>query len=251
MAKPQGYYTEDVEQFIDVTVRESVVAYQNEISSQAKNIDSLEERVNQLNSRIAELELKDSFASASNNMETDDALMASLEKQEAMELEVSSLKTKVASLESELATKENYAQELNDYIDALQPILEQGAAAIATLEQAGSAVAPEEEAQGLNPDVVSEDLTSYDSDEDEVISKRNKIEKKKPAKEVQDFSSVTVSETVVDANSIEFDMTPEVDMDMLNEEMMNSGVDGEEDAGDNQTLPDGTVLPKGVRPEDL
>jgi hypothetical protein len=249
MAKPQGYYTEDVERFIDVEVKESLAAYQQEVETGARKIESLESRINQLNNTIAEFEIKDNFSAASNNIEQDEALMASLEKQEAMEVEMTNLKTKVASLEADLKAKDEYIAELNKYIDDVQPIVEEGSKAIeelAALKAGGVAIQPE-----VQPEpIVEEDLTSYDS-EDETITKRNKVEKKKPKKQEEDFSDVQVTETIVDANAIDFDNEPEVDMDMLNEELMNASGGEGYDPNEFETLPDGTVVPKGIRPEDL
>lgn len=248
MAKPQGYYTEDVERFIDVEVKESLAAYQQDVETKARKIESLEERINQLNNTIAELEIKDNFASAQGNIEQDEALMASLEKQEAMETELTNLKTRVASFDTDMKAKDDYIAELNKYIDELQPILEQGAAAIEELEQikAGGAVVSEPVVETA----VEEDLTSYES-EDETITQRNKIEKKKNKKQEEDFSNVAVTDVIIDANAIDFDDEPEVDMDMLNEELMAAGDNDGYDPNEFETLPDGTVVPKGIRPEDL
>jgi hypothetical protein len=244
MAKPQGYYTEDVEKFIDVTVRESVIAYQNEISENQKTINGLSERVNQLNSRIAELELKDNFSSASSNLETDDALMASLVKQEELEAENTDLKTKLAVAEQNIAARDENIKQLNDYIDAITPFIptEGSVAATAVESKTDSPVSKQEP-------VIEEDLTSYDSDDviPQVIHDSEDEESPEPSLKPQAVDE----EPIIDNNALDFDSTPEVDIDMLNEELMKSGANEEEHEEEHDTLPDGTVVPKGIRPEDL
>lgn len=241
MSKPQGYFTEDVEKFIDGAVRESLTVYQEEITNARKNVKSMEERIAQLNNRIAELEIKENFDAAAGNIEQDEALVASLQKQEAMEDEITSLKTKVNAFDAELKAKDSHIDELNKYIDEVQPILEQGAAAIEELERLRS----EPQAVVAEP-VVEEDLTSYDSDEDAEITQRNKISKK-TTKSEEDFSNV---HEIATDNIMEFDMSPEVDEDLLNEELANIKEE-EFDPNEFEKLPDGTIVPKGIRPEDL
>ena len=119
MAKPQGYYTEDVENFIDNEVRNSIATYEVKVSDQEREITNLNNKIDALNSKISELEIKANFNDASGNAEQDEALVNALERNEVLEKQV-------ASLTADLTEKEEFIKQLNAYIDEVQPYIEAG-----------------------------------------------------------------------------------------------------------------------------
>lgn len=144
MAKPQGYYTEDVEDFIDNQVRNSIATYEVKISDQEKEITTLNNKIDTLTSMVSELEIKANFNDASGSAEQDAALVASLERTESLEKQV-------ATLQADLAEKEEFIKQLNAYIDEVQPYIEAGATAaalvtdVAEIPDAEMPEAPEDE----------------------------------------------------------------------------------------------------------
>jgi chromosome segregation ATPase len=259
MSKPQGYFTEDVEEFIDVQVKQSLSSYEKEIASLKKQLAASQSTIDEQNQRLLNFEVQSSFNEASSTIETDESLMKALEKNEELEAEIlrlngvnSSLRTeasgvnaKITELQSTIDQLNTHTAELNSYIDELQPLLEQGANAIEELERikAGEQVAP-----ALPPEPVAEveDLTSYESEADVEITSRHK--KEKPVIQEEDFSSAAATST---DDMMEFDMTPEVDVSVLDEALSELESKGDYDPNEFETLPDGTIVPKGVKPEDL
>ena len=117
MAKPQGYYTEDVENFLDNEVRNSIATYELKVSDQEKEIVILSNKIDELTSKISELEIKVNFNDASGNAEQDAVLVATLERNESLEKQVQ-------ALQADLAEKEAFINQLNSYIDEIQPYVE-------------------------------------------------------------------------------------------------------------------------------
>lgn len=286
MAKPQGYFTEDIESFIDGPLKQTLAAYELKTSQQESTITRLENRITELDSKVAELELKNSFQESSMNVQSDDALMASLEQQERLEKENQTYKTKLQELEGELAAirislreKDTYAQELDAYIDKIQPILQAGAKA---LQETGTVEAIEQ--PSLNPtqefeelkaeNIYDEDLADEEpsilevnNDESSVDDSDALLETPEPSieyaiEETAAFedageTNAPIIEDEITANKASenfdfFNLDAEVDLDEIKDELNDALA--KEEAEENEEydiLPDGTKVPKGIRPEDL
>ena len=144
MAKPQGYYTEDVEDFIDNVVRNSIATYEVKISDQERDITTLNNKIDELNSKNSELEIKANFSDASGSAAQDEALVIALETNDTLEKQI-------ASLKADLAEKEEFVKQLNAYIDEIQPYVEAGVSAAALANDV--AEIPAEEAPEAPEDI--------------------------------------------------------------------------------------------------
>lgn len=254
MSKPQGYFTEDVDNFIDDSVKRSVAAYEVKISEQESTINRLESQIGPLEAKISELEIKANFAEAGGSAQQDDALVQSLAKQDELEAQILSLK-------SQLGEKQDYITQLNSYIDEVEPLITAGAAAIAASEAVDSAVeAIGEDTTEEEPDVEeeSEELTPVqdleeDEEELEVISDEEIEEPEDEEEEVivDAYSSFT-EEYEVDPEELEKAMRGETVVEAPEISRRNGSVaDAFGNADKEYQLPEGVELPEGVRPEDL
>lgn len=205
MAKPQGYYTEDVEDFIDNQVRNSIATYEVKISDQEKEITTLNNKIDTLTSMVSELEIKANFNDASGSAEQDTALVAALERTESLEKQV-------ASLQADLAEKEEFIKQLNSYIDEVQPYIEAGATAaalvtdVAGIPDAEIPEAPEDETEEVAEveGVITEDQEEYEAEEsDEEIEVD--AEELRAALEAEDTDDDTSSLTDDDDDELEVD----------------------------------------------
>jgi chromosome segregation ATPase len=231
MSKPQGYFTEDVERWIDGQLKSSLQYYQTEINELNRTNSALENSVQEKNSRIAELEMAVQF-NQSNNLQEEDVMIAKLSNDnEALSLENTGLKAKIVELEESLREQTKYAEELTAWGNQA---VEQGEQAIKELNQLKAQLASLD---------VKEDLTTYPSEEEVVVSK-----KAKAAKSEEDLSKANKIDTSAD---IGFDFEPEIDMSEISEELEAVEHQEEFDPNEFEKLPDGTIVPKGIKPEDL
>lgn len=148
MAKPQGYYTEDVEDFIDNVVRNSIATYELKVSDQEREIVTLNNKIDELSSKNSELEIKANFNDASGSAAQDEALVIALENNESLEKQI-------ATLKADLAEKEEFIKQLNSYIDEIQPYVEAGVSAAALANDVADI--PAEEAPEAPEDIPAED----------------------------------------------------------------------------------------------
>lgn len=310
MAKPQGYFTEDVEAFIDGTLKQSIAAYELKIREQEQSVKDLEDDNSQLRASVSELELKATFNEGTSNMSNDETLMEALAKQ-------SQLESEIARLKEELEVKTTFANEMEAYLTQVEPYISAGYQVLnpdsASDEEPSS---PVEEADAeayipapkavLNvepnlgenrdvnavnffdePEVEEEqsepeaDVNAIDSslmlEEEEAIEpEMEEAEEESPQtvvdvnavspelleaskKETKTSKSKKVEPEVVPAEEVDVHANIgldnyEVDEEALRKAMAEAGIDEDEDEYDESettTLPDGTVVPKGIRPEDL
>lgn len=254
MAKPQGYFTEDIEAFIDGPLKQTLAAYELKTSQQESTITRLENRITELDSKVAELELRNSFQESSMNVQSDDALMASLEQQERLEKENQAYKIKLQEIEGELAAmrislkeKDQYANELDAYIDKIQPMLKAGAKA---LQQSGEYQEVEE--PKVNNSAMYESLQTEDAYAEDLIEEYE--EQPQEIKEVQvvEKGEQVITENVTSDNFDFFNLDAEVDLEEIKDELDEALAKEEaEELEEYDILPDGTKVPKGIRPEDL
>jgi len=276
MAKPQGYFTEDVEAFIDGTLKQSVAAYELKIREQEQNVTDLETDNMQLKARVSELELKATFNEGSERVSDDGTLMEALSKQ-------SELESEIARLKEELEVKTTFANEMEVYLQQVEPYITAGYGVLnpdAEPAEAPEEDITEEEAEAYAPAVKSNnrveptqiisDVNSINAVEEELQNSAQvvdvnaivvepeaetkveaKPEKKKAKEENFDDAVVITDEVDVHANVDLEDY--EVDEEALRKAMAEAGDDTEEEEEEVElvTLPDGTVVPKGIRPEDL
>lgn len=164
MAKPQGYYTEDVDNFVDGAIKKSIAAYEVKISEQEQTIARLENQIAPMQAKISELEIKADFADASGDAQQDDALIQSIAKQEELEAQI-------LALRSEIGEKEDYITQLNTYIDEVAPLIEAGAAALASTgikaeEPDAENVEVETAEETVEEELISEEVLQEDEEED-------------------------------------------------------------------------------------
>lgn len=164
MAKPQGYYTEDVDNFVDGAIKKSIAAYEVKVSEQEQTIARLENQIAPMQAKISELEIKADFADASGDAQQDDALIQSIAKQEELEAQI-------LALRSEIGEKEDYITQLNTYIDEVSPLIEAGAAALASTdvkeeEPAVENVEVETLEETVEEELIAEEVLQEDEEED-------------------------------------------------------------------------------------
>lgn len=265
MAKPQGYFTEDVDNFIDDAIKKSIAAYEVKISEQENLINRLESQIAPLEAKVSELEIKANFAEAGGSAQQDEALIQSMAKQEELEQQILALK-------SELGEKQDYITQLNSYIDEVEPLIAAGAAALA------SETAVEEEIATVEEPEVEEELTPVDLGEDEFEAydeedaekeieeeQDNNLQYDEPVEIVEEITPEDLEEEkIVDVYSNltdEYEVDPEeLEKAMRGETVVespeiskNNGSVADSFGVKNKPyiLPEGIELPEGVRPEDL
>lgn len=112
MSKPQGYYTEDVDKFIDEQVKSSLTAYELTIKELQTNNYSLELQVKELNDEMSTLRIKADFSSSQALADEDSLLAESINKNETLQREIFTLKARQKELEEALVEWEKYAEEV-------------------------------------------------------------------------------------------------------------------------------------------
>jgi uncharacterized coiled-coil protein SlyX len=257
MAKPQGYFTEDIEAFVDGPLKQTLAAYELKTSQQESTITRLENRITELDSKVAELELRNSFQESSMNVQSDDALMASLEQQERLEKENQAYKVRFQELEGELAAmrislneKDNYAKELDAYIDKIQPILQAGSKALQASGNYQEVVEPQAVTTPQYEELQADNLYAEDLVEEELETVSVEEAIVEPEIEAINDDAITVHKT--SENFDFFNLDAEIDLEEIKDELDEALAKEEaEELEEYDVLPDGTKVPKGIRPEDL
>jgi hypothetical protein len=117
MSKPQGYYAEDVDRFIDEQVKSSLAAYELTIKELQTSNYSLELQVKELNDEMTALRIKADFSVGQAMADEDSLLAQSIEKQEALELEIKALKLREQELEHALKEWQDYAAQVEALVN--------------------------------------------------------------------------------------------------------------------------------------
>jgi hypothetical protein len=127
MSKPQGYYAEDVDRFIDEQVKSSLAAYELTIKELQTSNYSLELKTKELNEEMTALRIKADFSVGQAMADEDSLLTQSIEKQEKLELQIKELKVREQELEHALKEWQDYAAQVEALVNSQQsaaPVVE-------------------------------------------------------------------------------------------------------------------------------
>ena len=216
MAKPQGYYTEDVDNFVDGAIKKSIAAYEVKVSEQEQTIARLENQIAPMQAKISELEIKADFADASGDAQQDDALIQSIAKQEELEAQI-------LALRSEIGEKEDYITQLNTYIDEVAPLIEAGASALASTDTKEEEPAVENvEVETLDEPVEEEVILEevLQEDEEDTFEAYDSNDAEEEAEEEQDNNLTEEPVEVIEVASPETDDEDDEDSEEDDEEIV-------------------------------
>ena len=117
MSKPQGYFTEDVDKFIDEVVLSSITAYELKIKEITNQQYVSEQKIREMEEELSSLRLKTEFSSSNAAMQNDDMLAATIQKQEALEAENARLVAENKELRDTIDQWEAYSNSLQQKVE--------------------------------------------------------------------------------------------------------------------------------------
>lgn len=116
MSKPQGYYTEDVDKFVDEVVLSSIAAYELRIKEITNQQYANEQKMREMNDELSSLRLKTEFSSSASSIQSDEMLVLAIQKQESLEAHNKALAEENQELRTTIDQWEEYSKALAEKV---------------------------------------------------------------------------------------------------------------------------------------
>jgi hypothetical protein len=117
MSKPQGYYTEDVDKFVDEVVLSSITAYELRIKEITNQQYANEQKMREMEEELSSLRLKTEFSSSASSIQSDEMLVLAIQKQESLEAQNKSLVEENQELRKTIDQWEEYSNALAQKVE--------------------------------------------------------------------------------------------------------------------------------------
>lgn len=143
MSKPQGYYTDDVDKFVDEVVLSSITAYELRIKEITNHQYANEQKIREMEEELSSLRLKTEFTSSATSIQSDEMLVLAIQKQESLETQNKALSEENHELRKTIDQWEEYSNALAQKVEEYESghAAPSGMAVAATTAAVGAAVA--------------------------------------------------------------------------------------------------------------